>query len=166
MATDDTIFSWDANANHAPVTNGAQAETTSANMRVLAFNESTTESARFIGYMPGQYDNVTDFKFELLWKFKVFQGASETCAWGVTVAKLASAVDSIDSITWGTEVELLDPEPGGAGLVKTATLLVTRVEADSIIKNTFFAVRVRRNAALGSPTTGDSHFIGLAMNLQ
>ena len=164
MAAGDTIDFWPAQAGFPPATDHARdGRTATTKAPILLFDDTTTETYFYQGYMPGQYDGTTAFDIEIHWKFLTFVG-SQTCKWDVSFARIQDDVDSVDSIVFATAQTATPTEASATGEPDYATISFTNAQADGIQPNELYYLRVQRDASGGTASPGDAQLISIALN--
>lgn len=165
MATGDSLVAFTAACAHLPSSNYATFDLTAAPNPVLDFDDTTTESAYFIGVMPGQYDGSTALTVVLGWKFSTYVG-SQTCDWEVSWYRVADDADSLESYTFATAQTTLATEASATGELDYASINFTNAQADGIQPNETFVLKVARDATGGTESPGDAELAFIEIKLQ
>lgn len=135
----------------------ASKDVSSENLVVYDFDDSTSETARFLCYMSGQYDGTSNIRVTIPWNFVTYVG-SQTVDWEVSFCRLAdnTSGDSIDSFTFATAQTDIFTEPSAAGLIDYASITFTNAQADGVQPNEYFILKVTRDATGGTASPGDA----------
>jgi len=152
---------WSA---HYPTSNAPEPKYTAAPDPVLAYDDSTTETAYFKMFMPGQYDGTSSVKVLLDWLFETYVG-SQTCDWEVSFYRLADDTDSWKSYTFATAQTVLDTEASADGEASRASITFTNAQADGIQGGEWFILRVVRDATGGTASPGDAWLGGVEVQV-
>ena len=155
MASGDLLCEFFPQNAYGPTSNYPQKVYTAAPKPVLAYDDSTTETAYFDCYMPGQYDGSSDIKVVLPWCFATFVG-SQTCDWEVSFYRLAEDVDSIKTFTFAAAQATLSTEASADAEPKYASITFTNAQADGVQPEEWFVLRVVRDATGGTASPGDA----------
>jgi len=165
MATGDTLVVFTPLHALPPTSNAATFDATAAGDLVLDFDDATTETAYFVGVMPGQYDGTTALTVVLHWKFTTFVG-SQTCDWEVAFYRVADDTDTIETFTFATAQTGLATEASAAGELDYASINFTNAQADGVQPNERFVLDVTRDATGGTASPGDAELASVEIKLQ
>ena len=136
-------------------TNYATFDQTAANVLVLDFDDTTSESAVFFGVMSGGYDGTSSIDVEIGWKFSTYVG-SQTCDWEASWCRVDDDGQSVESLTYATAQAVLGTEAGTTGELSYDAITFTNAQADGIQPNEFFALKITRDATGGTASPGDA----------
>ena len=160
MASGDMLFSFTAPEAVDPSTNPATLDYTAAFFPLLDYDDATSESAYFFGFLPPSYDGTSGITVTLAWKFTTYVG-SQTCDWEVSFFRVADDADTIESFTFATAQTVLATEAGTAGELDYATIAFTNAQADGAQGGEMFVLRVTRDASGGTASPGDAELAGV-----
>jgi len=138
-----------------PSSNPATPDYTAGPYPVTEFDDTTTESIYYYGYMSGVYDGTSNITVKWGWKFATFVG-SQTCDWEWAWYRIADDADTIESFTFATAQATLATEASAAGELDYATRDFTNAQADGIQPNEYFVLRGTRDATGGTASPGDA----------
>lgn len=148
-----------------PSSNFATRDYTAGPHPVWDFDDSTTETIYFLGYMTNNYDGSSAIDVVLPWKFTTYVG-SQTCDWEVSWYRVGDDTDSIDSFSFATAQTVLATEASATGELDYATVAFTNAQADGIQANELFVLRVVRDATGGTASPGDAELTLPIIELQ
>jgi hypothetical protein len=153
-----TLARWTALDNHPPATNYASFDTRNS-IGVLDFDDTTAESAVFVGIIPEAADFTTGMKVVLKWA-----ATSATSGNVIWTAALERSTTDLDADSFATGVDFAASAANGtSGIVTSVSLdLNGTTEIDSIVAGDLFRLKITRKAADGSDTmTGDAELIAV-----
>lgn len=160
MAVNDTLVTFVPASNQPPAANYATFGVRNAH-HVLAFDQTTQETAIFAGVMPHHYAGGS-IKVTLSWMAVPIAG---TVGWGVSFERDNRNNHDLDADAWGTEqIVTATAVPGTSGKVETTsvTILAGAAGTDSVDADEPFRIRVRRNVA-GDDAAGDAQLLAIEL---
>ena len=164
MATGDPIGKYFPNNNSPPATNFATFDQDGASP-VLDYDDAVNEAAIFFDIMDENYDGSTAFTITIGWKFTTFVG-SQTCQWKISIARIDDDNHDYGSLVFAAAVSALATEASADGELDYHTDTMTNAEADGIQPGELFAIKVERDAALGTASPGDAELAFVEIKLQ
>lgn len=164
MASGDPLIEFPILGAHFPASNYATLDFTAAPDPVLDFDDTTSETAYWKGYMPGHYDGSSSINVVLAWKFSTFVG-SQTCDWEVSFSRIADDADSIESYAFATAQTATPTEASATGEIDYVSITFTNAQADGLQPNEWFILRVTRDATGGTASPGDAELAGVMVEL-
>lgn len=159
MSSGDTLGVFGPSANQAPATNYAVLTTRNGHL-VLAFNDTTQQSAIVAGVMPRNYAG-GGLTVVLTWMAAT--ATTGTVGWDVTFERMNAANHDLDADAWAT------PQPvtatavdATAGKTTTTSVAITAGAAgtDSIAAGDPFRMRIRRDVA-NDNAVGDAQLVAI-----
>ena len=157
MATGNTLMVWSPAANQPPAANFAVIDTTNSQL-FLGFNDTTIQSALFVGVMPRNY-TFLGLKVTVYWA--AASATSGDVKWGGYFERLQDGIDLITADRFAAEQTVVSTAPGVAGTIKYATITFTDgAQIDSIQVGEAFRFKLRRVASDAADTmTGDGRTV-------
>jgi hypothetical protein len=141
--------------NQPPASNFATLDTRNS-IAVLDFDDTTEESAVFIGCMPDVAALTSGIVVRIQWM--ATSATSGNCRWGVQFEKMTTDLDS-DSFDTATEAH--SATNATAGIPTITTLTCTSI--DSITAGDFFRMKIYRDVSdtVNDTMTGDAELISV-----
>lgn len=141
--------------NNPPATNFATLDTRNS-IAVLDFDDTTEESAVFVGVIPENAALASGLSVRIQWM--ATSATTGSCRWGVQFERMNTDLDS-DSFDTATEAH--STTNGTAGIPITTTLTCTSI--DSIAAGEFFRIKVYRDVSdtTNDTMTGDAELIAV-----
>lgn len=157
----DTLQVFTPPNNQPPSANYATFNTRNGHL-VLEFDDTTQETAIFVGTMPRHYvsGNIVVY---IKWMAKT--AVAGTGGWGVTFERDADAGDDMDSDSFATEqIVTAATVPGSSGVIKATSVTCTAGAAgtDSVVAGDDFRLRVRRDVATDT-AVGDLQLLSVEL---
>lgn len=140
-----------------PTTNFATPNYTGGRIPMWEFDDATDETMYWIMYMGKNYNTSADIDVTVPWKFAT-SGSSQTCDWEIAIARMQDATDDIETLTFATAQTGLFTE-SGSNQLDYDDITFTNAQFDSVGNNTFFCLRVVRDASGGTASPGDAQFL-------
>lgn len=139
-----------------PTSNPAQS-TTRNDHRVLAFDDSTAESALLEGIMPEGYDG-KPLEVHIHWVAAT--ATSGDVVWGGAWERDAAAGHDIDGNSFASQKTETTAAPGTSGQIKITTIEFTQAEADAIVAGDAYRLMLQRVAGDAADTmAGDAQVL-------
>lgn len=142
-----------------PTSNPAAAGTRNDH-KILAFDDTTTESAIFEAMMPKVYSD-GPFKIYLFWVAAT--ATTGDVVWGAEVEHDAPAGHDIDSDSFAGQQTTQETAPGTSGVIKKTTINLTKVQADGVEASNPFRLRIQRVIGAGDTMTGDAQLLRVSL---
>lgn len=142
--------------NQPPATNFATLDTRNS-IAILDFDDTTAESAVFVGVIPEGATLTSGISVRIHWM--ATSATSGNCRWSAAFEDMNTDLDS-DSFDTATADN--SAANGTSGIPSTLTLTCTTI--DSLVAGDFFRVKITREAAAGGDTmTGDAELIAVEL---
>ncbi len=153
--TSRTISVFTPLQNQPPGTSFATIDTRNS-IAVLDFDDSSQESAMFVGIVP-EISNFSGLLVKAHWMATSATGG--TCCWGVQFEKMTTDLDS-DSFDSGVTAATLTGITSGIPKITE----ITTSSIDGILSGDLFRLKIYRDAANASDTmTGDAELIAIEL---
>lgn len=124
------------------------------NHKLLGFNDTTLNSAYWIGTLPPQYLSTDTLSVRVSWAAAT--ATTGNVVWLVAIERLDTGTD-IDADSFATAQTATTATLGTSGFTQRTTITFTNAQADTIVAGEPFRIRVQRDAANASDTmTGDA----------
>lgn len=159
MASGDTLcIFYPANAE-PPSSNYATFDTRNG-VLVLDFDDATSESVEFAGFMPRHYDS-SGITVTLGWMFTSSgTPGTDTCVWDVAFKSVTDDADDLDTKAFGAAKSVTATSATADGEVAYDTIAFTHgAEMDSVAAGEYFRMSVARDAASGTASPGDAELV-------
>lgn len=158
-ASGDTLQLFTPHAAQPPATNYATFNTRNAHL-VLEFDTTTQETVYFFGVMPRNYSDTTGITVYLAWMAAT--ATSGTIGWDVSLERMASAGDDMDSDSFATAQTVTAATVSGtSGVITITSVVITKgANMDSIVAGDPFRIRIRRDVA-NDTATGDAQLLSV-----
>lgn len=166
MAALDTFIPVPVENNRAPVTRYATLDSyvdgddPTSVILVLDFDPgATTEFARWMLRMPGQYDGSSALEFSFEWTSEATTG---NVKWDAKVARILPGTTVLTADNFATIQTVTTATDGTARTAVTSTIDFTNAEADGIQPNEQFILSLERDSADAADTmnSNDAEFLG------
>lgn len=150
-----TICKFTALDNNPPASNFATLDTRNS-IAILDFDDTTEESAVFMGVLPQGAVVASGLDVRLLWT--ATSATSGNCRWGVQFEKLTTDLDS-DSFDTATEDH--SATNGTSGIPTITSITCTSI--DSLTAGDFFRLKIYRDVSdtTNDTMTGDAELISV-----
>ena len=142
--------------NQPPASNFATLDTRNS-IAILDFDDTTAESAVFVGVVPQSATLTSGISVRIQWM--ATSATSGNCRWSAAFEYMNTDLDT-DSFDTATAAN--SAANGTSGIPSTLTLTCTTI--DSLVAGAFFRVKITREAADGGDTmTGDAELIAVEL---
>jgi hypothetical protein len=143
--------------NQPPATNFATLDTRNS-IAVLDFDDTTEESAVFVGIIPENASLGSGISVKIHWM--ATSATTGSCRWGVQFEKMNTDLDS-DSFDTGTEAH--STTNGTAGIITTTSITCTSI--DSLAAGDLFRIKIYRDVSdtTNDTMTGDAELIAVEL---
>ena len=157
MASGDHLFFTTAQAAYFPTTSPATLDVRNL-VPCLDFDDSVTETAYFIGFMPSSYAGTTGITVTLGWAFTSSgTPGTDTCDWEVALAKVGDDTDDIDGAIFAAANSVIATSASADGELDYAQITFTDgADMDSITAGDMFLIQVTRDSTGGTASPGDA----------
>lgn len=140
---------------------GAAQSTARNDHRVLAFDDSSVESAIFEGVIPQGYSGED---LEILIHWVAATATADDVVWGGEWERDNAAGHDIDANSFAAQRTQTATAPGTAGQVKVTTITFTQAQADGVVAGDAFRLRLQRVATDGGDDmAGDAQVLRLSI---
>ncbi len=149
-----TLARFTPRDNQPPTSNFATLDTRNT-IAVLDYNDTTKETAVFVGVIPQGADLTSGLSISIFWMATT--ATSGDCRWEIELERGNTDLDSdsFDTAQVGTTTT-----NGTAGIPNKTTITLTTI--DSVAVGEFFRLRVARDAANGGDTmAGDAELLAV-----
>ena len=162
MSSGNSLCGFAPQDNEPSATDFATLDTRNSHP-TLDFDASTTEYARFTGFMPRHYSN-GGITCTLAWGGT--SGATGAVVWGIAIESMGStATTNLDTNSFGTAtIFATDTCPSTSGLLTYTSIALGATQLDGLATSggDVFRIQVKRNAtATGDTMSGDAEFVFL-----
>jgi hypothetical protein len=150
-----TLGFFTALDNQPPASNFATLDTRNS-IAVLDFDDTTEESAVFIGVVPANASLASGFSVRIHWM--ATSATTGNCRWGVQFEDMNTDADA-DSFAAATEAH--SATNATAGIPTTTTITCTTI--DGIAASDFFRIKIYRDVSdtVNDTMTGDAELIAV-----
>lgn len=127
----------------------------------LSFDDTTSETAWFTGFLPRHYAGTTGVTITIGWMF-VSSGTpgTDTCKWDVGFYRVNDDAVDLDSAISTTDNTVTDTSATADGELSYATITFTDgADMDSVTAGELFLLSVKRDAAGGTASPGDAQIV-------
>ena len=164
MAANATLGGWTAQsffikgAGHARI-----ARIATSGIVCLLFADDSVETAYFVCPMPSEWAGSTDLDLYLLCGLPSAGFVSgSTCDWEISIAKMASETDDVETLTFDTVTSSTATLPTTTKQLTDKKIDIASADTDAIAAGNWYCLKVERNSASDS-NHGDVQLIGLVM---
>jgi len=160
MASGDTLCVFVPAMSEPPSTNYATFDTRNG-VLVLDFDDATSESVEFPGFMPRHYAATTGITVTLGWMFTSSgTPGTDTCVWDVAFKSVSDDADDLDTKAFAAANSVTATSASADGEVDYATITFTDgADMDSVAAGEYFRMSVQRDAASGTASPGDAELV-------
>lgn len=149
-----TYAVFNANDNQPPAANFATLDTRNS-IAILDFDDTTDESAIFLGIIPEAASLGSGLKIRLIWTAAT--ATSGDCVWDASLEKMTT---DIDTDSFDTAASVTTTTNGTSGVPNYSEITLTTI--DSVVAGDGFRLKITRDANNGSDTmTGDAELIAV-----
>jgi hypothetical protein len=160
MASGDSLVVWSAHGNMPATANYATFDTRN-NHLVIDFDGTTAETAFFPGVMPRHYSSGG---ITASLAYSMTSASSGAVVWEVSIERLQSGTDTLDTNSFGTAVAGTATISVTAGVMLYKTLAMSTSQIDAVAAGEAFRVKVRRTPSdAGDTASGDAEFSRLEL---
>ena len=149
-----TYAVFNALDNQPPATAFATLDTRNS-VAILDFDDTTDESAIFLGVIPEAASLGSGLKIRLIWTAAT--ATSGDCVWDASLEKMTT---DIDTDSFDTAASVTTTTNGTSGVPNYSEITLTTI--DSVVAGDGFRLKINRDADNGSDTmTGDAELIAV-----
>jgi len=131
------------------------------NHPIIVFDDTTAESIVFNDTIPNSYDG-EDINIDIDWVAKTATTGGVT--WGVQFERNAPGGNDIDSDSFDTQQTGNNDTNATSGIITRTTIILTQAEADDVVANDSFRLKVQRVTSDGDDDmTEDAQIVKLSM---
>jgi hypothetical protein len=150
-----TYAVFNANDNQPPATNFATLDTRNS-IAILDFDDTTDESAIFLGIIPEAAVLGSGLKIRLIWTAAATNPSGD-CVWDASLEKMTT---DIDTDSFDTAASVTTTTNATSGVPNYSEITLTTI--DSVTAGDGFRLKINRDANNGSDTmTGDAELIAV-----
>ena len=159
MATGDTLCVFTPAMAEPPASNPATFDTRNG-VLVLDFDDATSESVEFAGFMPRHYDG-GGLTVTIGWMFTASgTPGTDTCVWDVAFKSVSDDADDLDTKAFAAANSVTATSATADGEVAYDTIAFTDgADMDSVAAGEYFRLSVGRDAASGTASPGDAELV-------
>jgi hypothetical protein len=149
-----TYSIFTARDNQPPAANFATLDTRNS-IAILDFDDSTDESAIFLGVIPEAAALGSGLKIRIIWTATT--ATSGDCVWDASLERMTN---DIDTDSFDTSASVTTTTSGTSGVPNYSEITLTTI--DSVTAGDGFRIKINRDANNGSDTmTGDAELIAV-----
>jgi len=165
MASGNTLNTWFPQAAFFQASGSYPAVKKRGAVPILAYDDTTDETAWFAGVMPRHYagGGVT---FTIGWMFRASgTPGTDTCQWEISFLRVQDDTDDLDgTLTPAAANTVLDTSASADGELSYAEIAFTDgADMDSVAAGELFLIEVVRNAQTGTASPGDAEIVFIEM---
>jgi hypothetical protein len=159
MASGDTLCVFFPQNAEPPSSNYATFDTRNG-VLVLDFDDSTTESVEFAGFMPRHYGG-GGITCTIGWMFTSSgTPGTDTCDWEISFKSVTDDADDLDTKSFAAANAVLATSASADGEVAYDTIAFTDgADMDSVAAGEYFRLKVARDATGGTASPGDAELV-------